>query len=298
MAENLSKLATEQTNSKSENIDTLSTLEIAKIINEEDEKVALAVKAELETISKAVDLIVDAFNAGGRLIYLGSGTSGRIAFVDLIDCPPTFGISDEMITGIISGGDKSLTSANEGTEDDVDLAVSELKRIGLTKSDIVCGIGASGRTPFVIAGLDYAKSIGAKTIALSCAKGAKASSHADVGIEVDTGAEVISGSTRMKAGTAQKMVLNMLSTMSMIKTGYVYKNLMVGVKQTNEKTKGRCLSIIESASGCDRATSEHIFEQSGKDTKVAIVMAVLQCDASEARTRLAKANGFVRQALK
>jgi N-acetylmuramic acid 6-phosphate etherase len=275
----------------------MTTQEILQVMNEEDQTVAFAVSKQLAQIEKLVQKVIASFQQGGRLIYIGAGTSGRLGILDAVECPPTFGTDPEMVQGIIAGGLEAFTNAIEGAEDDEGLAVRDLQKVSLTDKDVVVGIAASGRTPYVIGALRYAKQIGATTGSIACNKGAEISKYADVSIEVETGPEVLTGSTRLKAGTAQKMVLNMISTASMIGIGKVYKNLMVDVQATNGKLKERAKRIIMEATGVDANTAARYYMEAHGNVKTAIVMILLQCSYEEAKERLQKANGFVRKAL-
>jgi N-acetylmuramic acid 6-phosphate etherase len=257
----------------------------------------LAVSKQLDQIEKLVQKVIASFQQGGRLIYIGAGTSGRLGILDAVECPPTFGTDPDMVQGIIAGGLKALTNAVEGAEDDEELAVRDLQKVSLASKDVVVGIAASGRTPYVISALRYAKQIGATTGSIACNKGAEISKYADVSIEVETGPEVLTGSTRLKAGTAQKMVLNMISTASMIGIGKVYKNLMVDVQATNGKLKERAKRIIMEATGVGANEAARYYGAAHGEVKAAIVMILLQCSYEEAKERLQKANGFVRKAL-
>jgi len=293
----LEHLTTEQRNNKTRNLDEMTTEEILQVMNEEDKTVAIAVSKELEQIEKLVQKVIASFRKGGRLIYMGAGTSGRLGILDAVECPPTFGTEKEMVQGLIAGGLEAFTNAVEGAEDNEELAVKDLQSIGLTEKDIVIGIAASGRTPYVISGLRYARQIGAATGSIACNKGAEMSKYADISVEVETGPEILTGSTRLKAGTAQKMVLNMISTASMIGIGKVYKNLMVDVQATNVKLKERAKRIIMQAADVDAETAERYYEAAQGHVKTAIIMILLQCSYEEATERLQKANGFVRRAL-
>ncbi|KYD17272.1 hypothetical protein B4168_1672 [Anoxybacillus flavithermus] len=293
----LERLTTEQRNNKTQNLDEMTTKEILQVMNEEDKTVAIAVSKELTQIEKLVQKVIASFRQGGRLIYMGAGTSGRLGILDAVECPPTFGTEKEMVQGLIAGGLEAFTNAVEGAEDNEELAVRDLQSIGLTEKDIVIGIAASGRTPYVISGLRYAKQIGAATGSIACNKEAEMSKYADISVEVETGPEILTGSTRLKAGTAQKMVLNMISTASMIGIGKVYKNLMVDVQATNVKLKERAKRIIMQAADVDAKTAERYYEAARGHVKTAIVMILLQCSYEEAEKRLQKANGFVRRAL-
>lgn len=254
----LEKLTTESRNENTLNIDKVSTLEMVKIINNEDKKVAFAVENELENIAKAIDGIVDRINRGGRLIYIGAGTSGRLGILDASECPPTYGVSEELVQGIIAGGKEAIFRAKEGAEDSEELAITDLKDKSLSENDVIVGLAASGRTPYVIGGLKYANDIGALTISVTCNGDSEVSKVAQISIAPIVGAEVVTGSTRLKAGTAQKLVLNMLSTGTMIKLGKVYGNLMVDVKATNEKLVERAKRIVCEATGVERGQAEKL----------------------------------------
>lgn len=293
----LTKLVTESRNPSSEKIDTCSTHEILTIINNEDKKVALAVEAEIAQIAKAVDIISDAFIKQGRLIYIGAGTSGRLGILDASECPPTYGTSPDQVIGIIAGGNAAILKAVENVEDSPQLAIEDLKHIQLTENDVVVGIAASGRTPYVIGGLTFAKSIGAKTISLCCNRQAPMVDLADIAITPVVGPEVVTGSSRMKAGTAQKLILNMLTTASMIKQGKVYSNLMVDVEATNAKLMERQINIVMQATECRREDAIWALAQSGKQCKTAILMILANLSAEQANKALCQNHGFIRQAL-
>lgn len=294
----LEHLTTETRNKKTMNLDELTTLELLEVMNEEDQKVALAVKQEIPQITKAVEAIKMAIKQGGRLIYMGAGTSGRIGLLDAVECPPTFGTSPEEVVGLIAGGDNAFIKAVEGAEDNEELGKQDLLDIKLTAKDIVVGIAASGRTPYVIGGLEYANSIGTPTIALSCNKESAIGKIANIAIEVVNGPEILTGSTRLKAGTSQKLICNMLSTASMIGTGKVYGNLMVDVQLTNEKLVERAKRIVMDATECDAETAEDILKQADHKPKIAIVMLLAGLSKEEAVQRLEVSKGFVRQAIK
>lgn len=282
----LDSLDTERRNINTMNLDELSAVEIIEKINQEDEKIADCVKPAIPEIGKAVEFAVKSIKRGGRLIYIGAGTSGRLGILDASECPPTYGVPFDMVIGIMAGGDKAMRKAVEGAEDSKELAVNDLKELELSEKDTLVGLAASGRTPYVIGGLEYAKSLGAKTVAVSCVRNARISELADAPIEVVVGAEAVTGSTRMKAGTAQKMVLNMISTTTMVKIGKVYQNLMVDVATTNEKLRVRALNIVSEATGIDKENSKKLLEESGYDVKVAIVMGLAGVDALKARKTL------------
>jgi N-acetylmuramic acid 6-phosphate etherase len=293
----LEALLTEQSNPASAQIDQVPTLEMLRIINEEDKKVALAVEAALPQIAKAVDAIVGKLSQGGRLFYTGAGTSGRLGVLDASECPPTYNVPPELVQGFIAGGDKALRKAVEGAEDSRELGAKELMDLGFGSQDLLCGIAASGRTPYVLGAMEQAKALGALTIAVSCSPGSLLSAAADLPIEVLPGPEVVTGSTRMKAGTATKLVLNMLSTGAMIRLGYVFGNLMVNVQPTNEKLVDRATRIVMEAVGTDRATAAALFENSGRVVRTAIVMGRLKLDRAEAEARLNRAGNRISAAL-
>lgn len=293
----LSDLTTETRNEETMNLDELSTAEILKIMNSEDQKVAQRVGKVLPDITQAVEQIILSFNKKGRLFYIGAGTSGRLGVLDAAECVPTFGTDPKMVQGLIAGGMKAMTIAVEGAEDSLELGARDLQSQNLTNKDIVVGIAASGRTPYVIGGLDYAKKVGAATISLACNDHAKISKHADINIEIAVGPEVLTGSTRLKSGTAQKLVLNMLSTASMVGIGKVYKNLMVDVKPTNAKLVERSKHIIMEATDVSYTVANDMFEKAGKDVKLAIVMILTNVDLNEAKKRLQVAKGFVRKTI-
>jgi N-acetylmuramic acid 6-phosphate etherase len=293
---NLDNLNTEKRNQATMELDKLSTMEFLTIMNREDGKVVEAVNAILPQIEKAIDLIVNALHNGGRLIYIGAGTSGRLGILDASECPPTFSTTDEVL-GIMAGGDDAIRKAKEGAEDSLDLAASDLKDLNLTEKDVVCGIAASGRTPYVIGGLKYARSLGGKTLTISCNQNSEISKYADVAMEVIVGPEVITGSTRLKAGTAQKLVLNMLSTASMVRMGKVYNNLMVDVKSSNLKLIERCKRIVMQACGCSYEEAEKALSMCEYKPKIAIVMIVRGVDAAHAKKLLDENGGFVKKAI-
>ncbi len=297
MAEKLAQLLTEQRNPASERIDTLPTLEMLRVMNEEDRKVALAVEAALPQIAAALDRTVERLERGGRLFYTGAGTSGRLGVLDASECPPTYNVSPELVQGLMAGGDGALRKAVEGAEDSWDLGASELRAQGFTGEDVLCGIAASGRTPYVLGAIAEAKRLGALTLGVVCTAGGPISMAVDCPIEILCGPEVVTGSTRMKAGTATKLVLNMLSTGAMIRLGYVYGNLMVNLQPTNAKLVDRALRIIEAAAGVDRDEAENLLNAAGKVVRTAIVMGRLKVSREEAEARLAKAANRISQAL-
>lgn len=297
MNSQLENLTTEKINFNTVDIDEKPTYDILKIMNEEDKKVPMAVEKELPNIEKAVEKIVHAFKRDGRLIYLGAGSSGRLGILDAAECPPTFGTPNEMVVGLIAGGEIALLEAVEGAEDCEEEGVKDLLKIQLTSKDVVVGIAASGRTPYVIGGLNYAKSIGAATVSICCNEGAPITKIADIAITPIVGPEVIAGSTRLKSGTAQKLVLNMLTTASMIGIGKVYNNLMVDVQTTNNKLVNRAVRIVMMATGEKEEVAKKALEESNFQSKVAIVMIKTRCNKEEAIKRLKNADGFIKKAL-
>ncbi|PHF11914.1 N-acetylmuramic acid 6-phosphate etherase [Bacillus wiedmannii] len=294
----LEKLTTEARNDKTMNLDEMSIIEFLTVMNEEDAKVADRVKLEIPQIATAVEAIIEAKRKGGRLIYLGAGTSGRIGLLDAVECPPTFGTAPEEVVGLIAGGEKAFIKAVEGAEDSKELGIQDLKDIHLKNTDVVVGIAASGRTPYVIGGLEYANSIGAQTVAVSCNKGSAIGKEAKITIEVNNGPEVLTGSTRLKSGTSQKLICNMLSTASMVGLGKVYGNLMVDVQLTNEKLIERAKRIVMEATSCDYETAELYLAKADNKPKVAIVMILAGFSKEEAIQRLGETQGFIRQAVK
>jgi N-acetylmuramic acid 6-phosphate etherase len=285
-------LATEQSNPLSADLDTKSSLEIARLINSEDTKVAAAVERALPQIGKAIDWITEALKNGGRLIYVGTGTSGRIAALDAAECPPTFNTSPQMVQFVIAGGPKALGLPVEADEDSRKLGEREIRKKRPGKKDVVIGIAASGRTPFTIAAVEAARRAGAKTIAIANNPGSALEKAADLAIVVGTGPEVVTGSTRMKAGTAQKMVLNMLSTGVMVRLGLVYGNLMVNLRQKNSKLTERALIIVERALKVDRSSAQKLLRRAGNDLPVAIIMHLASVDRTNAEKALASAGGL------
>ncbi|PAE15288.1 N-acetylmuramic acid 6-phosphate etherase [Virgibacillus sp. 7505] len=294
----LDKLTTEKRNESTMKLDQLSTKEVLQLMNKEDRTVPDAVEAALPEIEAAVKQVISTFQAGGRLIYTGAGTSGRLGILDAVECPPTFSTPDDMVQGLLAGGMSAFRKAKEGAEDNPELGARELEEIGLTAKDTVIGIAASGRTPYVIGALDYAAAVGAATVSIACNKNAAISKHAKISIEVETGPEILTGSTRLKAGTAQKLVLNMISTASMVGVGKVYKNLMVDVKPTNDKLQERAKRIIMEATGANYDAAEKIFDLADGQVKTAIVMLLLDVTKEEAESKLLNAEGFVRSAIK
>lgn len=293
----LQKIATEQRNPNTMNIDTLSTLDMVKLINQEDHRVADAVGEVTDKIAQAVDVIAEKLATGGRLIYCGAGTSGRLGILDAVECPPTYSTDPETVQALMAGGYGAIFKAVEGAEDSKELGVQDMQNIHFGPKDVLVGIAASGRTPYVRGCMEYAKQLGAPTIAVTCCPGSELDQFADIGIAPAPGPEVVTGSTRMKSGTAQKMVLNMLSTGAMIKLGKVYGNLMVDVKPSNEKLIRRCVTIVCSAAECTEAEATKALEECDYRPKVAIVMVLRGVDAETACAMLQKAEGRIAKVL-
>lgn len=294
----LGKLTTERRNPQTMDLDKMTIPEMLQLMNQEDAKVTDAIKSALSEIGKAVEVTVASLKSGGRLIYMGAGTSGRLGVLDAAECVPTFGVSPDMVVGLIAGGERAMTKAVEGAEDSRELGQEDLEKLKLAKNDVVVGIAASGRTPYVIGGLQYAKTIGAHTVTISCNKDAEISKFSQIPIEVDAGPEVLAGSTRLKAGTAQKLILNMLSTCSMVGIGKVYQNLMVDVQPTNEKLEERSKRIIMEATECSYEEAAEAFEASDNRVKLAIVMLLTDSNREEAELKLSKSQGFIHHAIK
>lgn len=302
MAENLlqtlSTLITEQRNPNSMHVDSLSALEIVQLMNEEDKQVPLAIEKCLPQIAQAVECIVAAFQQGGRLVYIGAGTSGRLGVLDASECPPTFGVSPEMVKGIIAGGERALRHPIEGAEDSKAQAVVDLQTIQFSSKDVLVGIAASGRTPYVIGALEYAKSLGSVTVSIASNPNSAMANIVDIAIDTIVGSEVLTGSSRLKSGTAQKLVLNMLTTASMILMGKCYQNLMVDVQASNEKLKARAIRIVMQATDCDKALAEETLKQADQNAKLAIMMILSGLDRAQAEALLEKHQGKLQLALK
>src|SRR5690242_9758348 len=290
----LEKLLTEQPNPASASIDRVSTEQALRIINSEDQKVAAAVAHEIPAIARAVDAVVAAFESGGRLFYIGAGTSGRLGVLDASECPPTFSVPPEMVQGIIAGGESALSRATETTEDDPAIGVRDLLARGFTARDVLVGLAASGRTPYVLGAIAEAKRMGAVTIGVCCTPDAELSAAVDFPIAPLVGPEIVAGSTRMKSGTAQKLVLNMLSTATFVRLGYVYGNLMVNVQPKNHKLVNRACRIIAQAANVTPERAAELLEASGRSVRTAIVMGAAGVDRAEAERRLAASRGRVR----
>ena len=302
MAENLlqtlSTLITEQRNPNSMHVDSLSALEIVQLMNQEDKQVPLAIEKCLPQIAQAVECIVAAFQQGGRLVYIGAGTSGRLGVLDASECPPTFGVSPEMVKGIIAGGERALRHPIEGAEDSKEQAVIDLQTIQFSSKDVLVGIAASGRTPYVIGALEYAKSLGSATVSIASNPNSAMANIVDIAIDTVVGPEVLTGSSRLKSGTAQKLVLNMLTTASMILMGKCYQNLMVDVQASNEKLKARAIRIVMQATDCDKALAEETLKLADQNAKLAIMMILSGLDRAQAETLLEKHQGKLQLALK
>lgn len=302
MAENLlqtlSTLITEQRNPNSMHVDSLSALEIVQLMNEEDKQVPLAIEKCLPQIAQAIERIVAAFQQGGRLVYIGAGTSGRLGVLDASECPPTFGVSPEMVKGIIAGGERALRHPIEGAEDSKTQAVVDLQTIQFSSKDVLVGIAASGRTPYVIGALEYAKSLGSVTVSIASNPNSAMANIVDIAIDTVVGPEVLTGSSRLKSGTAQKLVLNMLTTASMILMGKCYQNLMVDVQASNEKLKARAIRIVMQATDCDKALAEETLKLADQNAKLAIMMILSGLDRAQAEALLEKHHGKLQLALK
>ena len=294
---NLKGMTTERRNPRTMQLDTMSELEIVTAMNDEDARVPLAIAKKLPEIAQAARWAVEAFEQGGRLFYMGAGTSGRLGVLDAAECPPTFGVDPGMVVGLIAGGEKAFIKAVEGAEDSRELGRQDLESHQLTQKDFVIGIAASGRTPYVLGGLAYAKELGCRTAAIACNPGSAIGKAADLAIEVEVGPEVLTGSTRLKSGTAQKLILNMISTASMVRMGKAYQNLMVDVMQTNEKLHTRAENIVMDATGAERAEARSAIDAAGGSVKCAITMLLANCSAQEARSSLEAAGGHVRTAI-
>ncbi|MER9327319.1 N-acetylmuramic acid 6-phosphate etherase [Mesorhizobium sp. M0488] len=293
----LDRLVSEGRNPRTMDIDLLPTIDVLRKINDEDRVVPAAVEKVLPDIAAAVDRIVLAFQKGARLIYMGAGTSGRLGVLDASECPPTFGVPEGMVVGLIAGGPDALVRSLEGVEDDPKMGAQALREIGLTPDDVVVGIAVSGRTPYVIGGLNYARQVGATTVALSCNPASTIAGVADIAISPLVGPEVLTGSTRLKSGTAQKLVLNMLTTASMIRIGKSYQNLMVDLNPSNKKLVARAIRIVMQTTGCTAPRARQALGQTGNDVKLAILVTITGMGVEEARAALAKAGGFLRKAI-
>ena len=295
---NLKHMSTETRNPNTMDLDIMSPLEIVTVMNQEDAKVPAAITPVLPQIAQCVTWAIESIEAGGRIIYMGAGTSGRLGVLDAVECPPTFGVSPDVVVGLMAGGNNAFDRAAEGAEDSCELGRGDLIRIGLEKRDIVIGIAASGRTPYVLGGLAYAREVGCRTVAISCNAGSPIGAAADLAIEVVPGSECLTGSTRLKAGTCQKLILNMISTATMVRCGKAYQNLMVDVLQSNEKLAVRAHNIVMEATGCGRVTAAEKLAAAEGHAKTAITMILADCTLEEARKRLTRAKGHVRDAIR
>ena len=298
MSLNLKNMSTETRNQNTMDLDIMTPLEVVTVMNQEDAKVPEAIKPALPNIAQCVTWAISSVEAGGRIIYMGAGTSGRLGVLDAVECPPTFGVAPEVVVGLIAGGEKAFVKAVEGAEDSRELGRQDLVDIKLEARDIVIGIAASGRTPYVLGGLAYAKEVGCHTVGISCNPGSAVGAAAELAIEVVPGPECLTGSTRLKSGTCQKLILNMISTATMVGCGKAYQNLMVDVMQTNEKLVVRAQNIVMEATGCDRETAAQKIAIAGGNAKTAITMILADCGLEEAKARLEKAKGHVREAIK
>jgi len=298
LLQTLSTLITEQRNPNSMHVDSLSALEIVQLMNKEDKQVPLAIEKCLPQIAQAVECIVAAFQQGGRLVYIGAGTSGRLGVLDASECPPTFGVSPEMVKGIIAGGERALRHPIEGAEDSKAQAVFDLQTIHFSSKDVLVGIAASGRTPYVIGSLEYAKSLGSVTVSIASNPNSAMANIVDIAIDTVVGPEVLTGSSRLKSGTAQKLVLNMLTTASMILMGKCYQNLMVDVQASNEKLKARAIRIVMQATDCDKTLAEETLKLAEQNAKLAIMMILSGLDRAQAEALLEKYHGKLQLALK
>ena len=294
----LRELTTETRNSDTWNLDEMTPFEIAQIMNRNDAGVPEAITPHLEQIARIISAVEQAFLNGGRLIYIGAGTSGRLGVLDASECPPTFGVSEDQVIGLIAGGDIALRSPVEGAEDNMDLGKEDLEKLHITDKDVVIGLAASGRTPYVVGGLRYARNVGCVTAAVVCNSGSRIAKEADIPVEIEVGPEILTGSTRLKAGTAQKLVLNMISTGAMVRTGKAYQNLMVNVVQSNQKLCTRAENIVMDATGVDRTTARKVIDQAEGSVKLAVVMVLVDCGVGEAKDLLEQSAGHVREAVR
>lgn len=297
LLQSLAKMFTEQRNPNSMNIDRLSAQDIVRVINNEDKQVPVAVEKCLSQIAEAVEKIVDAFQQGGRLVYVGAGTSGRLGVLDASECPPTYGVSPEMVVGLIAGGERALRHSIEGAEDNAEQGKADLQAVNFSEKDVLVGIAASGRTPYVLGALDYANELGATTVSIASNPNSAMAKVVDIAIETVVGAEVLTGSSRMKSGTAQKLVLNMLTTASMILLGKCYENLMVDVQASNEKLRARAIKIVMEATECEREVAENTLKIAENNAKLAIMMILSGFDKEPAERILAEHHGRLRDAV-
>ncbi len=298
MTLNLNSMTTESRNPNTMALDTMSALQIVTVMNQEDEKVTLAIRERLPQIAQCAELAGAALRAGGRIVYMGAGTSGRLGLLDAVECPPTFGVSYDTVIGLVAGGATAFERPLEDAEDKPEEGVKDLQAIGLNDRDLVIGIAASGRTPYVLGGLAYAREMGCRTVAIVCNEHSPMAAAAELAIAVSPGPECVTGSTRLKAGTCQKLILNMISTAAMVSCGKVYQNLMVDVDPCNEKLVVRARKIVMEATGCKEAVAVEALEQAGGHPKTAITMILSGCGVEEAKIRLDRAGGFVREAIR
>lgn len=298
MTINLQTIVTEHRNENTINLDQMSSLEIITEMNREDALIASAIQPHLPNISKVIEYCIGAIQQGGRIIYMGAGTSGRLGVLDAAECPPTFGVSADLVVGLIAGGEGAFIKAREGSEDSAELGKQDLIQIGLNERDIVIGLAASGRTPYVLGGLSYAQELGCHTAAISNTYHSKIGEVAQIAVDVPVGAEVLTGSTRLKSGTAEKMILNMISTATMVGLGKAYQNLMVDVMQTNEKLRNRAENIVMEATGVERSVARATIDIAKGSCKVAITMILANCSYEDALIRLQQACGHVREAIR
>lgn len=294
----LGLLRTEQVDAKFQMLDVMTVSELLQAMNESDSEVPRAVSLVLPKIEKAIDGVVDRMLQGGHLVYIGAGTSGRLGVLDAAECGPTFSVSTDQVVAFIAGGDSALRNPVEGAEDKPELGAADMRTANLSQLDIVVGIAASGRTPYVLGALSYAKSVGALTIAITCNPNSEAGKISDHALDIDSGPELLAGSTRLKSGTAQKMVLNMISTISMVRLGKTFGNLMVDLQISNEKLQDRAVRIIEKATGASKKESTDALKASGHEVKVAILMLLLNIEPAVARDRLQASSNRIREALK
>jgi N-acetylmuramic acid 6-phosphate etherase len=290
---NLDTLSTETPNPKTADLDLMTPMEFVKMMNHENTRVFEAVEKALPNIAKTIEIVARQFKAGGRLIYAGAGTSGRIGLMDAVECVPTFGVDEGMVVGLIAGGQGAFVKAVEGAEDSKGLCVADLKALGFSTQDVLVGIAASGRTPYVIGGLEYANALGAETVAVACNYQSAIGTIAKTRIEVDAGSELLTGSTRLKAGTAQKIILNMISTGAMIRIGKVYRNLMIDLRPTNQKLVDRARRIVMQVTGVDYERADAVLKETNNQVKLALVMLLQHCDVTRARAFLKETDGHL-----
>ena len=295
---NLNTMTTESRNPNTMDLDTMSALEIVTVMNREDEKVPLAIRECLPQIARCAELAGEALRCGGRILYMGAGTSGRLGVLDAVECPPTFGVPYGTVIGLVAGGNNAFDKPEEDAEDQPERGVNALKAIELKKEDIVIGIAASGRTPYVLGGLEYARNLGCHTVSIVCNANSPMAAAAELAIEVFPGPECVTGSTRLKAGTCQKLILNMISTAAMVSCGKVYQNLMVDMDPCNEKLVVRARKIVMEATGCEESEAIEALSQTGGHAKTAITMILADCGPEEAKLRLDRAGGHVRKAIR